>query len=107
MIGVLEIEVYGSDIVMVYSVLDVFKIIVGCWHTKLKHVLVYSLLWILELVTEQVISLFKLLSESKLGHFVVDLCELLHLNLVLAEQVFFLLSKISKVVSWRSRVDLT
>jgi hypothetical protein len=107
MIGVLEIEVYGSDIVMVDSVLDVFKILVGRWHAELKHVLVYSLLWILESVTKQVISLFKLLSESKLGHFVVYLCELLHLNLVFAEQVFFLLSKISKVVGWRSRVDLS
>ena len=96
----------GTDIVMVYSVLDIFKIIVGRWHTKLKHVLVNSLLWILEIVTEQVISLFKLLSESKLGHFVVYLCELLHLDLVFADQVFFLLSKISKIVSWRSCIDL-
>jgi len=52
------------------------------------------------------LSLFKLLSESKLGHFVVYLCELLHLDLVFADQVFFLLSKISKIVSWRARIDL-
>ena len=91
---------------MIDSVLDVLKVVMSHWHTKLEQLFVYSLLRVLELVPQLIILCVKLLSESHFGHFVVDLSELLHLEVVLSDQVLFLLGEVSKVPGGGPSVDL-
>ena len=48
-----------------------------------------------------------LLSEGHLGGLVVDLGELLHLQVMLTNQVLLLLGQVSEVSGWSSSVDLS
>ena len=84
MVGVFQIKVDSAYVVMVHSVLDVLKIIVGYWHTQLKQFLGNFLLWILELVLQLLISCINSLLEWQLCHFIVHLSKLLHFKVVLA-----------------------
>ena len=106
MVYVLQVEVHCGNIVMVHSVLDVLQVVMRHWHTELEQLLVDSLLRVLELVPQLIILGVKLLSESHFGHFIVDLSELLHLEMVLSNQMLFLLGEVSQVPSWGSSVDL-
>ena len=106
MVYVLQVEVDCGNIVMVHSVLDVLEIVVSYWHSELEQLLVHSLLRVLELVSQLIILCVKLLSVSHFGHFIVDLSELLHLEVVLSDQVLFLLSEVSEVPCGGPSVDL-
>ena len=63
MVGVFQIKVDSAYVVMVHSVLDVLKIIMGDWHTQLKQFLSNFLLWILELVLQLLVSCINSLLE--------------------------------------------
>ena len=103
---VFEVEIDSADVIVVDSVLDVLQVVMGDWHTQLKQLFVHLLLRVLELVSQELVLMLKLLSESHLGHLVVDLGELLHLEEVLADQVLLLLGEVPQVPSWGASVDL-
>lgn len=63
MVRVFQIKVDSAYVVMVHSVLDVLKIIMGDWHTQLKQFLSNFLLWILELVLQLLVSCINSLLE--------------------------------------------
>jgi hypothetical protein len=107
MVFIRQVKINGAYVIVIDSVLNVLKIVVGHWHSKLKKLLIDSLLRILELVSKLIVLGIKLLSERHLGHFIVDLCKLLHLKVMLSNQVLLLLGKVSKVSSWGASVDLT
>jgi hypothetical protein len=107
MVRISKIEVDSAHIVVVDSMLNVLKIIVGNWHTEFEELLVDFLLRILELISQLIILCFKLLSESHLGHFIVHLGQLLHLEMVLSDQVLLLLGEVSEVLGWGPGIDLS
>lgn len=106
MVHIFQVEVDSSNIIVIDSVLNVLKIVMSHWHTELEKLLVDSLLRVLELISELIILGFKLFSKSHFSHFVIDLSQLLHLKVMLTDQVLLLLSEVSEVPSWRAGIDL-
>ena len=106
MVYILKVEIHGGYVVVVHSVLDVLQVVVGHWHAQLEELLVHSLLWVLELVPQLIILGVKLLSKSHFSHFVVDLGKLLHLEVVLSDQMLLLLCEVSQVPCWGPSIDL-
>ena len=87
--------------------LDVLKIIVGNWHTQLNKLLLNLVHGILQLILDKLISLLELFLKSELSHLVVDLSQLLHLEVMLSNNMLFLLRDISQVPGGRSSINLT
>ena len=107
MVYIFQVEVYSSHVVMVHSMLNVLEVLMGGGETEFKQLLVHSLLWILELISELISLSIKLFSERHLRHFIVDLGQLLHLEVVLADQVLLLLGEVPQVSGGRPSIDLT
>jgi len=82
---ILEIVVDSSNIIVIDSMLNISNIIMSNWHTQFKQFVSHSILRVLELISQEIIFLLKLLFEGKLGHFVVDLGQLLHLKMMLTD----------------------
>ena len=96
----------STDIVVIHSMLNILKILMSSWHTKLEKMIVYLFLWVLELISQLFILGIDLLSHCHFSHLIVDLSQLLHFKVMFSDQVFFMLSQISQVSSWRSSVYL-
>lgn len=75
-------------------------------HTHLEQLILNLLLWILEIVSKQTILLLELFSFGKFRHFIVDLSQLLHFQVVLAYKVLLLLRKIPQVLCRSACKDL-
>ena len=104
---VVHVEVNGSNVVVVDTVLNVFQIVAGHGHAGLTKSVNELSLWVLELVLQSHVFAVNLFSETLLGLFAVDLRELLNLKLVLRSQVSLFSSQISQVLSRSSSPDLS
>ena len=106
-VGVLQAVIDGADIVMVHSVLDVLEIVMSNGHAELNELVLDLALRVLNLVFQEAITVVELLTHVKLSHLVVDLGKLLHLEVVLTNDMLLSLSHITQVVSRRAGKDLT
>ena len=80
---------------MIDAMLDVLKVIVRHRHAHLDEALLDLFLRILELIFELGVLLLELLRQRQLSHLVVHLSKLLHLQVMLTNNVLLLLSKIT------------
>lgn len=97
----------STNVIVVHSLLNVLHIFMGLRHTHLEKLFSDLLLWVLELVLEGKIFGLNLLPKGLLSHITVDLGKLLHLKVMLSNQVLLLLGEISEVSSWGTGVDLS
>jgi hypothetical protein len=104
---VFHLEVSGTYIVVIDSVLNMLHIVVSHWHTDVSELVDHFLLRVLATVPNSVVNAIQLFSEVLFGLLTVDLGKLLHLELVLTHQVLFLLSQVTEVVSWGASKNLT
>lgn len=59
--------------------LNILKVIMGCWHAHLNQFVLKLLGRILQIIFQKMVSMLQLLSSCELSHLVVDLGKLLHL----------------------------
>lgn len=90
-VGILVIEVSGTDVVVVDSVLNVLEVLVSDWHTNFSKLVNHLVLWVHSDVLQVVILAIDDFAEGLLGLLGVDLGELLELLLVLGHEVLLLL----------------
>lgn len=106
-IHVLEAIINSARVVMIDTMLNILEVIMSYRHTHLDKALLKLLLRILELILELSVLLLELFRQSELSHLVVDLSQLLHLQVVLTDNVLLLLSKVTEIASGSARIDLT
>lgn len=95
MIWVLQVEVHRAYIVVVNSVFDVIEVLVSHGHANLSQFVDQLLLGVLLLVAQQLVTVVDDLSEGLLCLVFIDLSQLLHLLVVLADEMLFFLGQVS------------
>jgi len=88
---VFQVKIDSSHIVMIDSMFDILEIIMSHRHTNLSQFIQELILWVLALISEQWITVVYLLAEGLLGLMLVHWGKLLHLQVVLANEMFLLL----------------
>ena len=63
----------------------------GNWHSQFKQLLLDFLLWILYLMSDDLISVLQFFSECHFTHLIVNHGKLLHILVVLTDQMLLLL----------------
>lgn len=107
MIGVLDIEINSSYVVLVSSVLDVLHVTVCKRNTVFRDSIRCFGQIILMSSVEQSVFAFEDFDESLLSLFAVDLAELLSVNHLFIDKVLLLLRNISKVTSRAASPNLS
>jgi hypothetical protein len=101
-----HVVINRTNVIMINSVLYVIEIVVSDRHSDFSKLIDELLLRILPLVLDELISMLNDFSVSHFSLIAVDLRQLLHLNVLLVNQMFFFLSQVSQVPGWVASPDL-
>ena len=98
-VGVTDVVINCTNVVVINSVLDVVEVVVSHGNTVLGNLVLGLVHGVSADILNQLISAFNNLSERTFGLLRVNLRKLLHLQMMFTNQMFFLLSQISKITS--------